>query len=149
MKKWTVVLLLVAIVLGVMCMLDVSESRFVMAADSIGASWYPRIVGFCLIVSAAALLVFTLIRGADTPLDTIVDIRTLLTLALSAGYVLGICYVGFMISTLIYLMFLTFIFDNLSLASWRGIIIYSVTLTFAFYCFFRFFKVYLPDTILF
>jgi hypothetical protein len=153
MRKWTVVALIALISFGVICMLDVEESSFMMVSDDLlGAAGFPRIVGGLLALASAIVLAQTFLdlkKKGEEPVSGKVDFRTGLAMILAVAYVLGVTHLGFAISTILFLALIILVFDNLKLTHVKGILVYSVSLTLVAYCFFKFFKVYLPDTILF
>lgn len=153
MKIWTIIVLALMTAFGVACMLDVQESSMAFGDDILGVTGFPRIVGALLALASGALLVQTAIRKDDgASLKGKVDYRSFVALGLSIAYVLGVCYLGFRISTLVYLLILPPLFDRFRFTSKRSAVwlaVYAVGLTVVFHLFFGFFKVYLPPTILF
>lgn len=153
MKIWTIVTLVVMTAFGVGCMLDVQESTMAFGDDKLGVTGFPRIVGAMLALASVFLLVQTILRKDDgTSLKGKVDYRSYAALGLSIAYILGVCYLGFRISTLAYLLILPPLFDKFRIEGKRSMIwlgVYAVGLTIVFHLFFGFFKVYLPPTILF
>ncbi|MDR2391281.1 MAG: tripartite tricarboxylate transporter TctB family protein [Planctomycetota bacterium] len=153
MRKWTIVALIMLAAFGVVCMLDVEESSFMVVSDDLlGATGFPRIVGGLLALSSAIVLAQTFLdlkRKGEEPISGKIDFRTGLAMILAVAYVLGVIHLGFAISTFFFLLFLTLVFDNLKLTHIKGILAYSAGLTLVAHYFFKVFKVYLPDTILF
>ena len=149
MKTWTIATLLALTVLGVACIFDVQESMMSFGDDILGVTGFPRIVGGMLALAAGGLAVHTAFKkgGETRSMSGKVDYRSGIALVLSAGYILGVSKLGFVTSTLVYLIGLSLLFDKFKTKNLPGIAIYSIGVTLAAYGFFKFFKVYLPDTI--
>lgn len=151
MKKdyWSVVFFLIVAGFGLACTIDVRESMIQLPGDSLGATGFPRIFGYflfalCLIAAGQALLK----PAAGTGTSQLTK-ESWGLIFVSCGYILGISYLGFAISSLVYLFLTSAIFVGFRKEKYRGIFVYSLVVTLIAFTFFRLFKVYLPDTILF
>ncbi len=151
MKKdyWGVVFFLIVAGFGLACTLDVQEAMIQLPGDSLGATGFPKIFGYFLmflglIAAGQALLTPAAEIGASQ-----LTKESWGLILVSCGYILGISYLGFALSSLVYLFFTSAIFVGFRKEKYRGILIYSVVVTAIAFTFFKVFKVYLPDTILF
>ncbi len=134
---------------GLACTMDVHESILAIPGDIMGPTGFPRIFGWFLFALSLASAVFSL-TGRDGAVGESQLTRDSWRLILvSCGYILGISYVGFAVSTLIYLFLASCMFVRFKREKIRGIVIYSILVTGVAFTFFRLFKVYLPDTPLF
>ena len=152
MKKWTIAALAALIALSVACMLDVQEGAFVFSDDRLGVGGFPRIVGSLLAIASVINLIYTMFdlkKKGEVSLSGQVDLRTTMAMVLAIAYIFGVINVGFVVSTFFFLLFLTLLFDKMKLTHIKGTLIYSFGVTLVAYYFFKFFKVYLPDTVLF
>lgn len=146
---WSVVFFLVIAGFGLACTMDVRESMIKLPGDSLGATGFPRIFGYVLFglcVLAAGLSFFRKLGEAG---ESQLTRESWGLIFVSCGYILGISYVGFAISTLIYLFLTSAIFVGFKKEKLGGIAIYSVVVTGVAFTFFKVFKVYLPETIFF
>lgn len=151
MKKdmWSVVFFLILAGFGLACTIDVRESMIQLPGDTLGATGFPRIFGYALCalsLIAAGYALFQPVSDIDSGKLTKDSWALIL---ISSGYILGISFIGFAISTLVYLFLSSAIFVGFRREKLRGILIYSVVVTVIAFTFFKMFKVYLPDTILF
>lgn len=153
MKTWTIITLIAITALGVGCIVDVQESTMAFGDDKLGVTGFPRMVGALLALASLALLVQTIVKKDEgVSLKGKVDYRSVVALILSVGYILGVCYLGFRVSTLVYLLVLPPLFDRFRFATRRSplwLVLYAFGVTLVFHVFFKVFKVYLPDTIWF
>lgn len=134
---------------GVACMLDVREAAIQIRGDYIGATGFPRLVGGLLALTCMVTIVAIWRGMLDKDEGSTFANKSYWLILVTSGYILGISYVGFIISTLLYLFFSTILFCDFNRGRLKGIIIYSLAVTFVAFLFFKGFKVYLPDTILF
>ncbi len=141
---------LLLLLFGIACTMDTQESFFKLDGDVLGASGFPRIMGGLLAVLCLIDLIRTLVQkpAAETGENSF-NRNIYAALAISAGYVLGISYVGFAISTFLYLIMISLTFVDFDFSKIRGILVYSLGVTAVAFFFFKVFKVYLPDTWLF
>ena len=150
MKKWwSIVFMLCLMAYGIACSLDVREAMIRLRGDYLGASGFPRIVGVLLAVVCLVAIVGIIRGGEEATEGTPLTKKSFLLIGITSGYILGISYLGFTISTLVYLFCTTMIFSDFNRSRIRGIVIYSVVVTAVAFLFFKGFKVYLPDTLLF
>ncbi len=134
---------------GIACTLDVREAAIRIRGDHIGATVFPRLVGGLLALTCL-VAIFGMLKGKFLEDEGATFTRKSLWLILvSCGYILGISYIGFAVSTFVYLFFTSIIFRDFSRDRLKGILIYSLAVTLVAFLFFKGFKVYLPDTILF
>ncbi len=141
--------MLVLAAFGVACMIDVSEPMIRLPQDVLGSTGFPRIAGGLLALISVVTASYILFRGDYENTGAPLTRKSWGLIAVSCGYILGISYVGFAISTLIYLFLTSEIFCDFNRARLKGIIVYSFAVTTVAFVFFKIFKVYLPDTILF
>ncbi|MCC8190145.1 MAG: tripartite tricarboxylate transporter TctB family protein [Planctomycetes bacterium] len=151
MKFWTIITLLCLAGFGLACTLDVRESAMAWGDDGLGVTGFPRLVGIALVVAATGVLIATVQQPDATTLKVKVDYRSFVALAVSMGYILGVCYLGFRLSTFGYLLILPPLFSRFrfgSSASVLWLVGYALGVTIVFHLFFGIFKVYLPPTVL-
>ena len=154
MKKWTIVTLAAMAAFGLACVLDVRESPMTFAADRLGVSGFSRLVGLLLLVASGVLLTVVVLskNGGGESFKGRLDYRSGIALALSILYILGVSYLGFCVSTFLYLLVLPPLFDRFRFKDkWSPLRLaaYAAAVTLTFHFFFGVFKVYLPPTILF
>lgn len=148
-------LLFFFIFLGLFCALAANEPAFSLQKDYLGATGYPRMVGFAL----AALSLVALLRGlyrlkisgtnAATQ-ETPSLLKSAEPVALAIIYVAGIAWFGFIISTFTYLFIMPrFLGSGSSRTALLKNLLYALLITGIIEAFFKIFKIYLPATLLF
>lgn len=150
MNKIEGLLLAVMGLFGACCALWIEEPAFSLQKDYLGVSGYPLLIGGAL--AGACLL--RLVRLAFAPGRGGGGMagagRTLCPVLLAAAYVGGIASVGFLLCTFLYLAVMPFLLDRGAGArGWWKNLLYALGVAAVMYAFFRVFKIYLPDTILF
>lgn len=151
MKSIEYLLLAVLGGVGIWCALGIEEPAFSLQKDYLGVSGYPLLVG--LLLAGVCLLrilcgAFLSAAGAVQPADE--RPWAVLPVLVAAAYVAGISSVGFLLCTFCYLGLMPFLLDRQSgLRGWWKNLVYALAVSAVLFAFFRLFKIYLPDTILF
>jgi len=146
---WSVVFFLVVAGFGFACTQDVREAMIKLPGDSLGATGFPHIFGYILFGLCILAAGLSLFQKTDETGGNQLTKESWGLIFVSSGYILGISYVGFAISTLVYLFLTSAIFVGFDKQKLKGIAIYSVVVTVVAFTFFKMFKVYLPDTFFF
>lgn len=152
MKIFEICLLILFATFGVCCALGATEPAFSLQKDYLGVSGYPRIVGLLL----AAFCLWGLLRRllSQKISSGTISTRSLRQVTIAAGlaiaYVAGISWLGFIISTFIYLCIMPCLLAG---STERAVLLknmlYACCVTGVIEAFFKIFKIYLPSTILF
>ena len=149
MKIGSILFVLGLTAFGVASYVDTAESVFTFQDDYLGASGFPKIFGAILIVLCAIELIRTLVTPAtEADDDTKLTKGIYMAIAISCLYVLGFSYLGFMVTTIPYLIVMSLVFVHFDFTHIKGIVIYAIAVTLVTKGFFTVFKVYLPDTLL-
>lgn len=140
-------LLIVLCLLGAFCALWIEEPAVSLQKDYLGVSGYPLIIG-CALAGACLLRLAAVGNGEGEEGNS--SSRIVRPILLATAYVGGIAFIGFLISTFLYLAFMPLLLDREAGAKCLGRnLFYALAVTAVMCAFFRFFKIYLPETILF
>ena len=138
-------------IVGAYCALGIEEPAFSLQKDYLGVSGYPLMVGL-LLAGTCLLRVVHLVFSPAEKKEQPSQKRpwAIVPVAVAAAYVAGISSVGFLLCTFWYLCLMPFLLDRQSgRRDWWKNLIYALAVSAVLFAFFRIFKIYLPDTILF
>lgn len=144
-------LLLLFAAFGLVCALGATEPVLSLQKDYLGATGYPRMVGFALAALSIGAIPWCLRQPAGAA-DQAPGIprRVLAPMLLAFAYVAAIIWVGFGVSTFCYLWLMPAFLENAPGRFRRpGNLLYAVAMTGVILLFFHVFKIYQPTALLF
>ena len=138
----TLYLLLIAF--GALCVdTTVPDSINFLVTEYLDSALYSQIVGTLLMATATWQIIVALRtrKGA-----TVIGTHAAAGAAMSALYTLGIVYVGFYVSTFVYLFACATLVEDPAERNWKKKMLFSLGSAVVLYAMFSLFKIYLPPT---